>query len=105
MKVKLFDSLDEAKSILNENEPRLVKAKGKNICIVRQGSHLIAFNNECPHMGDNLYQGNINAFNQIVCPLHSYRFDLKTGEADGKDCQPLRFIEIIIEDDIYLKID
>ncbi len=95
MEVKLFESFEEAKSVLSNLQPRLVKANGRNICVVRIDNNIKAFVNECPHQGASLHQGNLNYLHEIVCPLHSYRFDLRTGEAIAQSCKPLKFITVL----------
>ena len=104
MEVKLFDSLEEANHLLAENKPTLVRANGKNICIVNRGKELLAFDNECPHQGESLHKGRINYLGEIVCPLHSYRFSLMNGETSSP-CKSLRFIPIIIRDAVYLELN
>lgn len=105
MKVKIFDSVDEARNVLLESKPRLVRAGGKNICLLMREGQFIAFINECPHMGASLHQGSINYLGEIVCPLHTYRFSLSTGEAIGKECKKLTFIKLLtIDDQVYLDL-
>lgn len=94
MEVKLFDSIEEAKKVLNENAPRLVQFEGKNICIILTNDEIVAFENECPHMGHPLHQGNMNYLGEIVCPLHTYRFNITDGEESEKRCKSLRFYEV-----------
>ena len=72
--LKLFESLLEAKKILKENEPRLVRVGSQNVCVIRNGDDLVAFINECPHLGESLHRGVVNFTQEIVCPLHAYRF-------------------------------
>ncbi len=80
--------------MLQNNEPRLVIAGNRNICIVRQNERLIAFENECPHMKEGLNAGIVNYLNEIVCPLHTYKFNLKTGIEERQRCSPLKFIKV-----------
>jgi len=94
MELKLFESINESKKILKENIPRLVRAHEKNICIVRNKEKITAFLNECPHLRENLHRGKINYANEIVCPLHSYRFDLKSGEEANGRCAALKFVKV-----------
>jgi nitrite reductase (NADH) small subunit len=42
---------------------------------------LFAVNNACPHKGGPLADGMIVG-DQIVCPLHAFRFDGRTGVCD-----------------------
>ena len=102
MEVKLFESIEEAHRVLVENQPRLVKALGKSICVVRTASRIAAFYNECPHMGADLHVGTMNHLGQIVCPLHAYRFDVKTGEPIERTCKSLDLIPIQVNEGVYL---
>lgn len=104
MELKLFESIAEAKKILKENTPQLVKAAGKNVCIIRREDSLIAFVNECPHLGESLHRGTVNYLGEIVCPLHTYRFNLDTGEEAEHRCRPLQFVKVLSEEEVYLKL-
>lgn len=104
MEFKLFESIDEMKNTLVNNKPRLVKAGAKNICIVRQDEDLIAFENECPHMGESLHKGLINFQNEIACPLHSYRFNILSGECNQRECAPLKFIKVKRKNKVVLDL-
>ena len=95
MRFKLFDSQAKAKKILAHNQPRLVRAGGKEICIVRVGESLFAFQDACAHMGENLHKGKINYLCEIVCPLHTYRFNISTGEEAQQRCGSLKIYTII----------
>ncbi|MEQ9466862.1 MAG: Rieske (2Fe-2S) protein [Ekhidna sp.] len=105
MDLKLFDSIHEAKKALENNKPRQVRADGKEICIVRKGEEIFAFQDACAHMGENLHKGNTNPFNEIVCPLHAYRFHMKTGEECEGRCSPLKIYPIIEnEEGVFIRI-
>lgn len=95
MRFKLFDSQAKAKEILEHNQPRLIRAGDKEICIVRSHESLFAFQNECSHMGENLHHGKVNYLNEIVCPLHTYRFKISTGEETQQRCTALKTYAII----------
>lgn len=40
-----------------------------------------AVNDKCPHNGASLGNGYCTAEGSVVCPVHRYHFDLKTGRA------------------------
>ncbi len=102
---KLFNTKEDLEKMLQNNEPRLVIAGNKNICVVRQGERLIAFENECPHMKEGLSGGLVNYLNEIVCPLHTYKFNLITGVEEKQRCAPLTFIEVKhSEEGIFLNL-
>jgi nitrite reductase/ring-hydroxylating ferredoxin subunit len=61
-----------------EGGAKLVRIRGEEIAVFKREGKLCAIQNLCPHEGGQLSQGWIE--NQcVVCPLHGYQFDLKTG--------------------------
>jgi 3-phenylpropionate/trans-cinnamate dioxygenase ferredoxin subunit len=61
------------------NNMAMADVKGKKICIGRFQNNLFAFAWKCPHAGGILADGYIDALGQVVCPLHRYKYDMKTG--------------------------
>lgn len=103
MRYKLFESQAKAKEVLKHNEPRLIRAGNKEVCIVRVKEELFAFQNECSHMGERLHRGSVNYLKEIVCPLHTYRFSICTGEESQQRCGAIKTYSIIEEPDgIYV---
>ena len=64
---------------LNSNGLMQIEVDGKKICVARLGDALMGCANACPHASGRMSEGFIDAMGNIVCPLHRYRFDLKTG--------------------------
>ncbi len=96
---KLFNSLEEATSKIPLQKSILVVAtneKGNNIkiCISHTKEGFFAIQNACSHSGADLYKGFINEQNEIVCPLHSYCFDLKTGSSTRGNAAPLKIYKL-----------
>jgi nitrite reductase (NADH) small subunit len=60
----------------------------------------------CPHRDGPLVDGLIGA-GKVVCPLHSYKFDLETGTPIGNECQVLETYTVTLTDngDILLDLD
>ncbi|MEP1096761.1 MAG: Rieske 2Fe-2S domain-containing protein [Cyclobacteriaceae bacterium] len=105
MVFKLFETKDAMQRMLQNNEPRLVIAGNRNICVVRQKDRLVAFENECPHMKEGLSGGAVNYLNEIVCPLHTYKFNLETGMEERQRCSELRFIKVdMTEEGVFLNL-
>ncbi len=82
---KLFNSLEEATKKVALGKSILLTASDENgkeerICISHTKDGFFAIQNECSHAGADLHKGFINEQNEIVCPLHSYCFELKTGK-------------------------
>jgi len=55
-------------------------AGGRDLCLARIGGELKAVDNLCPHRQGPLSEGWIEG-NSVVCPWHSWAFDLTTGDA------------------------
>ncbi|MCG8323696.1 MAG: Rieske (2Fe-2S) protein [Cytophagales bacterium] len=80
---RIFKNLDNAKKAVPLHHMQLIIAKGRKICLAHSNSGFHVVDDFCPHLGESLSKGNINFLNEIICPWHSYRFNLKTGE----ECQ------------------
>ncbi len=60
----------------------------------------------CPHKNGPLADGIIGA-DQVVCPLHAYKFQLANGEPVGNSCPALKTYQVTLSEvgDILLKLD
>ncbi len=56
-----------------------IKVADKIICIAFRNNSLTACTQKCPHAGGILSDGFIDAAENIVCPLHRYKFSLQNG--------------------------
>ncbi|KXK28380.1 MAG: ferredoxin subunit of nitrite reductase and ring-hydroxylating dioxygenase [Bacteroidetes bacterium OLB12] len=62
-----------------------------------------AVSNRCTHNGESLSKGKVNFANEIVCPLHGYQFDLRTGREYQQRAADLETFPIKIEaDGVYI---
>ena len=52
---------------------------GKKMCLAKFNDMVFAFAAVCPHAGGVLTEGCINVSGHIVCPVHSYKFNMRTG--------------------------
>jgi nitrite reductase/ring-hydroxylating ferredoxin subunit len=52
---------------------------GENVCLVRLGSLVSAFHDECPHSGMPLSEGEVVGSCELECSWHGARFDCATG--------------------------
>ena len=55
-----------------------IKIADKGICVVGYQGKVYAVSAECPHAGFDLSEGWCEN-GKLICPLHGYAFDLKTG--------------------------
>jgi nitrite reductase (NADH) small subunit len=63
-------------------EGRAVTVAGRRIAVFRTGDGFHALAGTCPHRGGPLADG-IVADSCVTCPLHNWRFDLRTGAGVG----------------------
>ena len=70
--------------ILNPNNIAEANAGGKTICVAKGKNGWYAFAQKCPHAGGFLSEGHIDENDQIVCPLHRYKFNLGNGRNPGE---------------------
>ncbi len=75
---------------------------GTSVLVVRAGRALAAVENECPHLGQQLSDGQVSG-RVIRCAAHGYRWDLATGQSvQGLRVQrrrPLREVPIRLAGD------
>ena len=73
-----------------QGEGQTFLVAGREIAVFRaRGSDVVrATQARCPHKSGLLADG-IVGDGQVICPLHSYRFDLATGTPAGNACQAL----------------
>lgn len=77
--------------------------EGRSICVTRLEDGFFGIHNLCPHAGAQLHHGHCNKKGVVSCPLHGYKFDLKTGRsADGNNYQMARYQFKIENDVLYI---
>jgi nitrite reductase (NADH) small subunit len=75
-------------------EARVFCIEGRHVAIFRcRTGEVFATNAECPHRGGPLADGLVGR-HSVICPLHGLLFDLRTGEAPGRDCAPLEIYRV-----------
>ncbi|MBA3534656.1 MAG: Rieske 2Fe-2S domain-containing protein [Ardenticatenales bacterium] len=67
-----------SKQAVQEGQMFLVQLEGQPIALTMEGGKLYAFRALCPHASADLTQGDLRP-GMVICPLHAYRFDLRTG--------------------------
>ena len=78
--LKVFESAEESEKNLPIGKPKLLYLNGKKICLARTQTGFYAVADSCPHLGESLSKGTLNYLNEVVCPWHSYRYHLISGE-------------------------
>lgn len=64
------------------------KVEGQTLAIFNDGGAFFAIDDMCPHQGASLATGMLHA-GRVVCPLHSWVFDLKSGHCPRDSHDPV----------------
>jgi 3-phenylpropionate/trans-cinnamate dioxygenase ferredoxin subunit len=81
---KIAESIDELG--WQSNNIAIAEVNNNKISIIRTKDNLFACAHKCPHAGGILAEGFIDEDNNIICPVHSYRFSLINGRnVSGED--------------------
>lgn len=93
---KIFNTIESANAFVKIGNVNTLNVGNKKICIAHTSEGFFAVNDKCPHNGASLSNGYCTSENSIVCPVHRYHFDLKTGRAKsgGGECAETYPIEI-----------
>ena len=84
-----------------------VNIAGKTICVARGKNNLLyACASKCPHAGGIIADGFIDVLNNVVCPLHRYKYNLQNGRNVSGEGYYLKTYPLVQRDDgIYIGIE
>jgi 3-phenylpropionate/trans-cinnamate dioxygenase ferredoxin subunit len=95
--VRLFRDELEAASVVPPGKMRVVRVADLKICLVHKTDSWYAIQDACPHLGESLSRGHLNAFGDIICPLHAYRFQLSSGREAMERCKDAKVYPIRVQ--------
>ena len=105
MIVKLFSSKEEAELEVPLGSTRKLVVKDKSYLLIHSNKGFSVSDELCPHQRASLGKGTLNNFNEIICPLHEYRFNLTTGMEASNNCGSLTLYQIAVKSDgLYIEI-
>jgi nitrite reductase/ring-hydroxylating ferredoxin subunit len=96
-KYLVFESKEQAERIIPLRQIRKIKIDSLLICLAHSQEGFIAFEKDCPHMSDDLSRGHLNNQMEVVCPWHTYRFNLINGDEAQNRCKSLMIYRTIWE--------
>jgi nitrite reductase/ring-hydroxylating ferredoxin subunit len=100
--IKIFNDWAEASARLPEDKITELNIGTLPLAIVRRKSELFIFERNCPHQHASLTGASFNGFNEVICPLHEYRFHLASGQEAAGRCRDLRLYPVRIEHGIFI---
>ena len=94
---KIYDFKQHGDNPQALNSVRTIEVNNKRICLARLNDGYFSIDDKCPHAGARLGMGTCDDHGHVICPVHRYRFDLKTGELHKSEMLPK------IREKIYVK--
>ena len=98
-RIKIFSTREDANKALPLNTPRKVIIADQSICMARTSKGIYALKDDCPHQRASLSEGKVNSFDEVICPLHEYRFNLMNGREANHQCDDADLCHIVEETD------
>lgn len=85
-------------SLIPAGEGRNFEIAGERIAVFHtRAGQVFATQADCPHKNGPLADGLVGG-NTVICPLHSWKFDLSTGGADMGSCALKTYLVSVNED-------
>ena len=97
--IRIFDSIESAKLAVPEQSSRLVILREVRICLVNHQNKFFAVEDRCPHLGASLSKGIVNYMGDVICPLHEYRFNSKTGDECDNKCDRAKTYQLKVDNE------
>ena len=69
---------------------KLVAVDGKEIALFNVDGTFYALDNECPHRGGPLGEGDLEGC-IVTCPWHAWQYDVRSGESITDDLKVARY--------------
>jgi 3-phenylpropionate/trans-cinnamate dioxygenase ferredoxin subunit len=76
---KIYDFLHDGAEPQAIYSARTIEIENKRICLTRMPDAYYAIDDACPHAGARLGLGKCTEDYMIICPIHRYQYNLKTG--------------------------
>ena len=95
---KIYDSVEKAELDIKLYRSRKIEIENLEICLSRTADGFFAVQDYCPHLGESLSRGTCNYLSEVVCPWHSYRFSLLTGEETTNHGLQLKTYAVLVND-------
>jgi nitrite reductase/ring-hydroxylating ferredoxin subunit len=92
-------SMIDAREI-SEGSAKLLRAGGEEMAVFKFKGQLYGIQNICPHEGGQFCNGWIDG-GEVVCPLHGYKFNLKTGACSTDPKLKVKVFKLVSQGDQF----
>lgn len=104
-RIKVFQNEEQLNAAFSVKNIRVIRIGERKVCLAKFGQTFFCFEHLCPHQMHPLSEGQITDFGELVCPLHEYRFSLKTGAESGHRCRELNTFKIdVASEGVYINL-
>jgi nitrite reductase (NADH) small subunit/3-phenylpropionate/trans-cinnamate dioxygenase ferredoxin subunit len=83
---------------------KLVAVDGKDVALFNVDGTFYALDNECPHRGGPLGEGDLEGC-IVTCPWHAWQYDVRTGESITDDLKVARYDVKVEGGDVLVALD
>ena len=83
-----------------EGSAKRVRTRGEEMAVFKCNGQLYGIQNICPHEGGQLCDGWIDG-GEVVCPLHGYKFNLKTGACSTDPKLKIKVFKLVNQGDQF----
>ncbi|MBI4854967.1 MAG: Rieske (2Fe-2S) protein [Acidobacteria bacterium] len=91
-------------SDITSGKSKVIELNGRPVVVFNQNGKFSAIDNICPHKGAPLNEG-VFMGTMIVCPWHSWTFDINSGSCITNPRAKVSCFEVKIEnDELFLKV-
>jgi nitrite reductase/ring-hydroxylating ferredoxin subunit len=81
----------------------LVNVGGEEVALFRVGSEIVAVGNVCPHQHFSMiHEGEVSE-GIVTCPMHGWRFDLRTGQSVNNSGRLKWYRTKVIGDEVWVE--
>jgi nitrite reductase (NADH) small subunit len=92
-------------SLIPPGEGRVFQVGPLSIAVFRNRSGgVFASESRCPHRQGPLADGLVGE-RKVVCPLHSFVFDLSSGQPVGNDCRAIKTYRVTVTEEGQIFVD
>jgi nitrite reductase/ring-hydroxylating ferredoxin subunit len=83
---------------------RVVEVAGKDIALFNVGGRFFAIDNQCPHRGGPLGEGDLEG-TVVVCPWHAWRWDVTAGINVNNPAVKVGCYPVVVEGpDVFVEV-
>ena len=84
-----------------DGEGRVFEVQGRTVAVFNLGGLFYAVDNECPHRGGPLDEGDLEGA-VVRCPWHAWRWDVRTGANVNNPAVKIACFAVAVEDGAIL---